>query len=136
MGSVVRTRDADDGRQMRDERPRLHRALRGDVCLPDRDILVARVEHGTDDVGSVEALAEARGGEEVGRLVPTAVDVPADQIFAAGRGHVVAGWRPGDPAPVLGMDEEGEQLHETSSIQTRHTSARLSCSACARALGS
>src|SRR5271169_2460397 len=41
-----------------------------------------------------ESVAKARGGEELRRLRPAAIDVPADQILAAGRGHVMAGGRP------------------------------------------
>ena len=80
------------------------------VRLFDRRVLVERVEHELDDVGAIEAVAEARGGEEVGRLVPAAIDVPADQILAAGRGHVIAGRRPGDPGFGLAIDEQREQL--------------------------
>ena len=35
---------------------------------------------------------ELRRGKEIGLLIPeSAIDLPADQIFAAGRGHVIAG---------------------------------------------
>ena len=80
------------------------------IGLLDRFVLVELGEHKLDDVGPVEAFAETRGGEEVGRLVPAAVELPADQILAAGRGHVVAGRRPGDPGLGLAVDEQRQQL--------------------------
>ena len=35
-------------------------------------------------------------------------DLPADQVLAAGRGHVVARGSPGDPFAALRLDEQGE----------------------------
>ena len=85
-------------------------ALRRRVGLSDRFVFVARLQDKLDDVGPVIFGAELRGGEEVGLLRPAAVDVPTDQILAAGRGHVIAGRRPGDPFAALRLDEEGEQF--------------------------
>ena len=47
--------------------------------------------------GRLKLRGKARGGEKVGVLRPAAIELPADQILAAGRGHVIAGRRPSDP---------------------------------------
>src|SRR5207237_6326267 len=75
---------------------------RGALVLGEQDL--------GDDVGPVEAVAEARRREEVGLARLAAVDLPADQLLAAGRGVVVARGRPEDPALLVAVREEGEQL--------------------------
>src|ERR1700720_4118562 len=55
-----------------------------------------------------ESVAKSRGGEELRRLRPAAIDVPADQILAAGRGHVMAGGRPGDPGLGIPIHEQAD----------------------------
>ena len=89
----------------------LHSLLRPrQIGLPYRLALVEGVEHPLDNVGSGIFVAEFRSREEVGGFVPAAIDMPADQILAARRGHVVARRRPGDPGLGLAVDEEREQL--------------------------
>ena len=108
---VGRVGDVDDrGQVLR------HRLLRGfgparlPVGAGERLAHVQLVEDQRHHVGPVEAVAEARGGVELGRLVPAAVHLPADQVLAAGRGHVVALGRPGHPALAVRVGVEGEQL--------------------------
>ena len=48
---------------------------------------------------------------------PAAIDVPADQILAAGRGHVIAVGSPGDPFAGLRLDEQGEQFLAVAPAQ-------------------
>ena len=73
-------------------------------------VFIQRRQHQLDDVRPVEFVAEAVRREEVGGLLPAAIDVPADQFLGAGRGHVIALRRPGDPAPILGLHEQRQQL--------------------------
>ena len=110
MRAVGRLDNTDDRRQMRGEGPRVFLALGRRVGLFNRRVFIERVEREVDDVGAIEAVAEARGGEEVGGLFPAAVDVPADQILAAGRGHVIARGCPGHPRLGVAVDEQREQL--------------------------
>ena len=71
---------------------------------------IAGAQNRLDDIGPIEPFPEPRGGEEVGLLVPAPVDVPADQVLGTGRGHVIAGRRPGHPALGRHVDEEREQF--------------------------
>ena len=117
MGTAGWRRDRDDWRQRRAKGLRRDRAIGGLVRPANRLGFVTRLEHEPHDVGTVVFGAELRGGEEIGLLRPAAVDVPADQVLAAGRGHVIARWRPGDPFAALRLDEQGEQLRAVAPAQ-------------------
>ena len=91
--------------------------LAASLAWRDRFAFVAGLQHQLDDVGPVETVGETRGGKEVGLLRPAAVDVPADQILAAGRRHVIAGRRPGDPFARGNVDEQREQLRAVRPAQ-------------------
>ena len=111
MRAVGGRRDRDDRRQRGGDRLRLDRALGGLRWRWRTASASSRVlQHEPHDVGPVVLGAELRRGEEIGLLIPAAIDVPADQILAAGRGHVIAGRRPGDPFAALRLDEQREQL--------------------------
>jgi hypothetical protein len=75
------------------------------VGLSDGLRLVSRLEHELDDVGAVVLRAELRRGKEVGLLIPTAIDVPADQILTPRGRHIIAARCPGDPFAGLRLDE-------------------------------
>src|SRR4029079_16751011 len=68
------------------------------VRLCDGLLLVECLEHGLDDVRPVEGAAERSGREEIWRLIPASVDVPADQVFASGGSGVVTLGGPEHPA--------------------------------------
>lgn len=69
---------------MLDQGPCVLVATSSFICSFDGGALVERVEYQPDDVGTIEARTEARGGKEIGGLIPAAVDMPSDQILAAG----------------------------------------------------
>src|ERR1700733_10635825 len=80
------------------------------VRLTNGPGLVASLQDEAHDVGTVVVGAELRSRKEVGLLLPAAIDVPADQILAAGGGHVIAGRRPDDPFAALRLNEQSKQL--------------------------
>ncbi len=64
----------------------------------------------THAVRSNPVSRSVRTRKQVGRLLPVAVDVPADQVLSTGRCHVVARRRPRDPAFGRRFEEHREQL--------------------------
>ena len=68
---------------------------------------VADPQRLAQDVRPVEAITEAADGKEVGSLVVSPVQVPADQILAAGRGVVITRRCPQNPALAVGVREQG-----------------------------
>ena len=80
------------------------------VGLGDGLAFIQRIEHAVDDVRAPEAVTKTAGRVEIGGLVLAPVDMPADQIFSAGAGVVVAGGCPEHPAFSVGKGEEGQQL--------------------------
>ena len=113
--ALLRLDDRDRRRQDVEHRRRRRRGPRRRAGLRDRRVHVQLLEHAVDHVGAVEAVAEARGGVELGRLVPAPVHLPADQVLRPGRGVVVALRRPQHPALPVRVRVEGQQLRRRRS---------------------
>jgi hypothetical protein len=94
------------GYRLYDRRPSPSGPVRGLQCL----LWIKLGQHPVDDVRAVELVAEARRGIDLGFMIEAPVDLPLDQVFAAGGGDVVAERGPGDPAFAIAVREEGEQL--------------------------
>ena len=109
MRAVRGRQDRCDRRQCGLDRLRFNSAQGRCIGAANGLVLVARLQDKTHNVGPIEPGAELRGGEKVGLLIPSAIDVPADQILAAGGSHVIAGLGPGDPFAGLRLDEKNEK---------------------------
>jgi len=71
---------------------------------------VESAQYCADGRGPIEALAKAARREEIGRVIETPVDMPADQILAAGRGVVIPSRRPQYPTLTIPVHEQRQQL--------------------------